>query len=202
LTAAALLVMSVTFRVQIGIRLVLPVVGLAVVGLSSAVVQAWRESSGWGRQVLTAGAGAGVLWTAAAAAMVWPHGLSYVNDLWGGTSRGYVHVSESNYDWGQGLKELARWQREHGVGPLKVWYFGTDPALRTMRFTVVPLHVVPIRGAEDVLAQVRGGNLAVSTTLLYGSKLTEAQWQAAAYLRTRQHVARTTTFLIYDFTEE
>lgn len=45
-TAAALLVMSLTFRVQIGIRLVLPMVRVAMVGLSAAVVQAWRESTG------------------------------------------------------------------------------------------------------------------------------------------------------------
>jgi len=200
--AATLLVWSLTFRVQIGIRLVLPLVALASVGLAAAVVQASRDVSGWAKRVLIAGAGAGVLWTASAAVIVWPNGLSYVNELWGGTSRGYLFVSESNYDWGQGLKELARWQLEHGVGPLKVWYFGTDPALRTMPFTVVPLHVLPIRGGEDVLPQVRGGYLAVSTTLLYGSKLTEAQERAAAYLRTRQPVARTTTFLIYTFIRE
>jgi hypothetical protein len=202
LTAAVLMVMSLTFRVQLGIRLVLPLVALGVVGLAAAGVQASRDLPGRARCLLIAGAGAGVLWTASAALIVWPHGLSYVNELWGGTSRGYLHVSESNYDWGQGLKELARWQRVHGAGPLKVWYFGTDPALRTMPFTVVPLHVLPVRRAEDVLARVRGGYLAVSTTLLYGSKLTEAQWQAAAYLRTRQPIARTMTFLIYDFRQE
>lgn len=66
----------------------------------------------------------------------------------------------------------------------------------------MPLHVLPVRGAEDVLARVRGGYLAVSTSLLYGSRLTEANEQAAAYLRTRQPIARTTTFLIYDFRQE
>jgi hypothetical protein len=202
LTAAALLVLSLTVRVQIGIRLVLPLVALGTVGLAAALVQTSRELSGWAKQLLIAGTGASVLWTALTAVFVWPHGLSYVNELWGGTSRGYLHVSESNYDWGQGLKELARWQRERGVDSLKVWYYGTDPALRALPFTVVPLHILPIRGGENVLAQVRGGYLAVSTTLLYGSRLTEAQERAASYLRTRQPVARTTTFFIYDFREE
>lgn len=133
---------------------------------------------------------------------MWPHGLGYVNELWGGTSRGYLRVSESNYDWGQGLKELARWQREHGVVPLNVWYFGTDPALRTMPLTEFPLHTFPVWGPDDLLARVRGGYLAVNTTLLYGSKLTEAQERAAAYLRPRRPVARTTTFFIYDFRDE
>jgi hypothetical protein len=202
LVAAVLLVLSVTFRVQLGIRLVLPLVALGVVGLAAAVVQASRDLSGWGKHLLIAGAGAGVLWTASAAMIVWPHGLSYVNELWGGTSRGYLVVSESNYDWGQGLKELARWQRTHGAGSLNVWYYGMDPAVMTPPFTMVQLQALPIRGPEDVLARVRGGYLAVGTTFLYGARVTEAQWNAASYLRTRQPVARTMTFLIFDFRQE
>ncbi len=202
LVAAVLLVLSLTFRVQIGIRLVLPLVALGVVGLAAAVVQVSRGLSGWARHLLTAGAGAGILWTVSTAMLVWPHGLSYVNELWGGTSRGYLVVSESNYDWGQGLKDLARWQRMHGVDSLKVWYYGMDPAVWTSPFTLVQLHALPIRGPEDVLARVRGGYFAVGTTFLFGAKITDAQWNAAEYLRTRQPVARTMTFFIYDFRQE
>jgi len=202
LTAAALLVMSVTFRVQIGIRLVLPMVALGVVGLSAAVVQAWRESSGWRRHLLAAGTVAGVVWTASASLAVWPHALSYVNELWGGTSRGYVHVSESNYDWGQGLKELARWQRQHEVAPLDIWYFGSDPMLHRLPLRLVRLHALPIKGPEDVLTQVRGHYLAVGTTLLYGVPMTEAHTHARKFLLAQQPVARTTTFFIYDFRRE
>ncbi|HSD49788.1 MAG TPA: glycosyltransferase family 39 protein, partial [Candidatus Methylomirabilis sp.] len=90
LVTAVLLVLSLTFRVQIGIRLVLPLVALGVVGLAAAVVQASRDVSGWVKRLLIAGAGAGVVWTATAALLVWPHGLSYVNELWGGTARGYL----------------------------------------------------------------------------------------------------------------
>ncbi len=202
LVAAVLLVLSLTFRVQIGIRLVLPLVALGVVGLAAAVVQVSRGLSGWARHLLTAGAGAGILWTVSTAMLVWPHGLSYVNELWGGTSRGYLVVSESNYDWGQGLKDLARWQRMHGVDSLKVWYYGMDPAVWTSPFRLVQLQALPIRGPEDVLARVRGGYLAVGTTFLYGARITDAQWNAAEYLRTRQPVARTMTFFIYDFRQE
>lgn len=202
LTAAALLVMSVTFRVQIGIRLVLPMVGLAVVGLSAAVVQAWRESSGWGRHALTAGAVAGVAWTVSASLIVWPHGLSYVNELWGGTSRGYLYVSESNYDWGQGLKDLAEWQRRNGMVPVDVWYFGTDPALKRLPVREVPLHALPIQVPEDVVSRVKGHYLAVSMSLLYYVTSTEAHRHARAFLLTRKPVARTTTFFIYDFRNE
>jgi hypothetical protein len=203
LTAAFLLLYSLTFRVQIGIRMVLPLVAFAVVGLAASVVRAHGEiAPGWGRHLLAAGAVAGVGWTAAAATLAWPHALSYVNELWGGTPRGYLRVSESNYDWGQGLQELARWQRQNGSVPLNIWYFGTDPGLKRLPFRLVPLHALPIQGPEDVLAQVRGHYLAVSTTLLYGVTMTEGHHQAKAFLLARRPVARTTTFFIYDFTQE
>jgi len=67
----------------------------------------------------------------------------------------------------------------------------------------MPLHTLAINGPEDVLARVRGHYLAVSTTLyceFRGS--TAAAQRAAAFIFTRQPVARTTTYLIYDFTKD
>jgi hypothetical protein len=202
LAAAALLLASVTFRVQIGIRLILPLVALAVVGLGAGAAQACQaQASALRRRLLAAGAAGAVIWTAWASVAVWPNALSYVNELWGGTATGYLRVSESNYDWGQGLKELARWQQDHRAAPVDVWYYGTDPGLRRLPLRLVPLHALPIKGPEDVIAQVRGHYLAVSTTLLYGVTLTESHKQAQALLLMRRPVARTATFLIYDFTE-
>ncbi len=203
LAATALLALSLTYRVQIGIRLVLPLVTLAAVGLAAAVTQACREdASGWKRRTLAAMAGAGVAWTTVAAVAVWPHGLCYTNELWGGTERGYRLLSDSNCDWGQGLKDLARWQRDQGTSLVDVWYFGTDPSLKSLPLREVPLHALPVKRPDDVIARVRGQYLAVSTTLLYGVFSTEAHRQAVAFLRTRRSVARTMTFLIYDFTQE
>ena len=203
IAAAALLVFSLTSRVQTGIRFVLPLVVFALVGLAAAVVQAIREyPPGWKKQALAAVASAGVLWTAASAVAVWPHGLSYTNELWGGTQRGYLLLSDSNYDWGQGLKELARWQRLHGRGPLDVWYFGTDPILRSLPLRGVRFDLPPINGPEDVIARVRGHYLAVGTTWLYGAYIPVDHQQRYAFLRARRPVARTMTFMIYDFTQE
>src|SRR5262249_32407359 len=112
LAAAALLLFSLASRVQIGVRLVLPLVGLAGVGLAGGGWAggrggAWREAeAGRRRRLLAFAAAAGVAWTAVAALAVWPRGQCYANELWGGTARAYRYVSDSNYDWGQGLKEL------------------------------------------------------------------------------------------------
>ncbi len=218
LAALALLAFSLTCRVQIGVRLVLPLVALAVIGLAAAAARASaREGNGWGAlghlraYTITFLVTATVTWTAVAAARVWPHGLCYTNELWGGTANGYLFLSDSNYDWGQGLKELATWQRKHPGAPLAVWYFGMDPALEKLPMQVVKLHSLPIGGPADVKASVRGHYLAVGTSLLHGSVSTtlgssdpqgaESYWRAISFLRGYRPVDRTATFMIYDFTE-
>ena len=104
---------------------------------------------------------------------------------------------------GQGLPELARWERRHGLDMLDVWYFGTDPTLARLPLHIVPLHALPIHKPEDVLPYVRGRLLAVSATLRYGAPgFNEAYRHSTAFLAAHRPVARTTTFLIYDFTNE
>ena len=204
LTAGMLLVMSLNFRVQIGIRLVLPLVAMAAVGLGAAAVEVYRGlSPGTRRRLFAGGLAAALLWAGAATARTWPQGLCYVNELWGGSADGYRWVSESNYDWGQGLPELARWQQQNRVAHLTIWYFGTDPLFERLPMRPIPLHDLPLKGPDDVLAQLRGKVFAVSTTLLHGPGFNLEGYRAAnQFLRARQPVARTSTFFIYDFTHE
>jgi hypothetical protein len=197
--ALALLCFSVVCRVQIGVRFMFPLIALACVGLAVATVQAWRVRGRAWRASLAALLVAGLGWSAGSALRAWPHGLAHVNDLWGGTAEGYRLVSDGNYDWGQGLKDLAGWQRQHGDKPLRVWYFGTDPLLPTLPVRLAHLE----RGApEDVgrhLDELAGTRLAVATTLLYGPDLTAAATAARRRLRAVSPVGRTPTFVIYEF---
>jgi hypothetical protein len=145
----------------------------------------------------------GVGWSAVAAVLVWPHGLCYSNELWGSWRDGYRLASDSNYDWGQGLKELAQWQQQRGVEGLDLWYFGSDPQLGQLPMRAQPLHVMPFEKPEDVASQLAGRYLAVSTTMLYGQTSDPpADAVVKAALARRQPVARTTTYLIYDFTRD
>jgi hypothetical protein len=198
LAAGILLAFSLACRVQIGVRLVLPLVALGIVGLAGAAVRACREGGPAWRRLAAGAAAAGVAWTAASALAVWPEGLCYGNELWGGPSRAYLYVSDSNYDWGQGLKELARWQRQRGLATLDVWPVGPECSFRAMP-AMRPLHLdaLPIRGPADLADRVRGHFLAVSTTTVYGYAIDSP---AAMILRSLRPVDRTSTFLIYDFT--
>jgi hypothetical protein len=200
LCAGLLLVFSLNCRVQIGVRLVLPLVGLAIVGLAAALVETGQALAAPRRGTMFAGLIAlGVAGTGFSAAAIWPEGLCYVNRLWGGWPNGYRLLSDSNYDWGQGVEELRRWSNEHQTGPMNVWYFGGDP-LNQPGLQTLPLHQMPIEKPADVLCRVQGRYLAVSMTLLYG-RISEAPGHrsTAAFLRSCTPVARTTTFFIYDF---
>src|SRR5262245_57859268 len=101
LCALALLVFSLTCRVQIGVRFMFPLIALAVVGLSAALARTTEEmTSRWGKRTLAAATLKCLIWTAASALAVWSNGLCNVNPLWGGTAEGYRLVREANYDWG------------------------------------------------------------------------------------------------------
>ncbi len=207
-----LILFSVAFRVQIGIRLILPLIGFFIVGAAGAAANMIAAvQSGWRRRLAAGAVAACVLWTAAASLIVWPNALCYVNELWGGTTEGYKVLSDSNYDWGQGIGELKDWQQRNGIGNLDVWYFGTDPDRLNGPFHLVSLADGVFNGPDDFIARFRGRYLAVGTTNLYGSYFIvnpdkvqhfEAAQVAIRYLRTIKPVARTMTFLIYHFTDE
>lgn len=113
--------------------------------------------------------------------------------------RGYLRLSDSNHDWGQGLPELAAWQRRRGNPLLAVWYFGKDPRIRTLPVRRKLLQHVRAGTAEDLAAIVGPSYLAVSTTYLYGAPGNPALERLVGFLRRQRPAARTTTFLIYDF---
>jgi hypothetical protein len=205
LAALALLLFSLACRVQTGIRLILPLLVFAAIGAGAGLVVARREmaDSRWRNAVLTACCLGSVTWLLWASWSVWPNGLCYTNELWGGTANGYRCLSDSNYDWGQGLKELAQWQADHQVRNLDILYYGTDSALA--RLPMRPLAVGSLQlGPDHLPAAVQGRTLAVGTSILYGSvsenyedlrNLTES-------LRRLKPVDRTATFLIYRFPSE
>jgi hypothetical protein len=196
IAAFALFLFSFQCRVQIGVRLMLPLVGIAVPGLAAAWTVAWRDlRPGLGRVALGSAMALGLTCSAAEAVAVWPHGLCYVNELYGGTENGYLLISDANYDWGQGIKELARWQQKHAASPLDVWYYGGDPAVDAYGFHHVAFDAKQMPMSQ-VEAALHGRQLAVNTTIVYGALLNGTP--IIDYLRRQTPMARTQTFLIYD----
>ena len=195
-----LLAFSLNCKVQIGIRFMFTLMALLNIALAVAVARSWSDPEGsryvprWFVGVLMAAMAAVSIW-------IWPHGIGFTNQLWGGTEGGYHHLSDSNYDWGQGLPELKEWNRTHnGDATLAIAYFGTDPAILFAPFKPISLYHALETGSPEELRRVAGTRyLAVSTSVLYGNESERLGHMTALHrLRSTRPVGRTQTFLIFD----
>ena len=52
-------------------------------------------------------------WFIASSLYVYPHSMTYFNELVGGPKNGHFHLGNSNVDWGQDLLYLRRWLDRH-----------------------------------------------------------------------------------------
>ena len=104
-----------------GYRYLLPLAAPAIV---------WVSSLAEGRVRSRVFAGVGLAGMLLSVALIHPHELSYFNELVGGPIGGRRVLSDSNLDWGQGAKSLARLQRaDPKLRDLTLFYFGeTEPA--------------------------------------------------------------------------
>lgn len=75
----------------------------------------------WKRGLLVIGL---LAWSVASSLSVYPHSLSYFNELAGGPERGHEHLVDSNIDWGQDLFFFQKWAHRHPEAkPLGLAYF-------------------------------------------------------------------------------
>ncbi len=69
-----------------------------------------------------------LVWSVASAAFVYPHELSYFNELIGGPRNGAKHLVDSNIDFGQDLLFVQEWRARHSdATPLRLSYYGAVP---------------------------------------------------------------------------
>jgi hypothetical protein len=122
LPAAVLFASAMVSGLNIGYRHILPVLPFLLVLFGAAVPTLWpRRAARW---LL----GAGVAATVAVALWIHPHHLAAFNLAVGGPPQGYRYLGDSNLDWGQDLRALARLAAEPGE-PLRWSYAGSaDPA--------------------------------------------------------------------------
>ena len=203
--ALLLLAFTPNCRVQIGIRFVFTLMVFTYITVAAAIARGWSEQPLTGSTRIVPRWFVAVMLAALAgtAAWVWPHGLSYFNQAWGGREAGRELLHDSNYDWGQGLPELRRWNDEHNAGgPICVWYYGSDPDAFHPPLVWANLSWIPVQGESDVRALCPAKYLAVSAAILSNNPApTPPHAARLEWLRTQAPAARTTHFAIYRLRE-
>lgn len=117
--SCAYLAVAMSGPLNIGVRHVLPVLGLACV-CAGAVFGSELSRGATLPRVLGAAAAALLAWNVAA---THPDYIAHFNDLAGGQDRRSWWLADSNVDWGQGLPALARFMRERGIAAIHLKYF-------------------------------------------------------------------------------
>jgi hypothetical protein len=163
---------------------------LAVVWISGlgelAAGRLLSEFAGWRAPLVRALVAIGLIAQAVELATIHPHELSFFNRLGGGTIGGRRILADSNLDWGQGLRSLARLEAKYR--DLTLFYFGdTAPEhygikapcslLMNASFprTLEPVPTAPTPLAAELEVGTR--YVAVSASLQHGP------WGPAGYFR-------------------
>jgi 4-amino-4-deoxy-L-arabinose transferase-like glycosyltransferase len=160
---------SLASTMDIGIRHILPVYPFFVlIAAATAVALArWRS---WGVYA----AGALLLFHVVSSALVFPNYLTYANEAWGGPTNTYRLLTDSNADWGQGLRATKNYLDAHGIKDCWFAHYGwnTNPAY----------YNVPCKPLPESIAHMFGGSLPPvpvrieGTVLVSGSEADGDYW--------------------------
>ena len=109
---------------------------------------------------------ASTAWTITSSLFVYPHTVSYFNELAGGPLHGHRHLLESNIDWGQDLMYLKEWLEQHPeASPLGlVCYSQIDPHSIGIKYWLPPGR----QGRFAPSSRLRPGWYAISVNYLRG----------------------------------
>jgi hypothetical protein len=118
---------SIKSPLNIGIRHILPVLPMVYVLVSGnlAILGQWIKRF-YPRLRFTFHALLFILiiWYFYTNISTFPSYLAYFNEAVGGPENGYKYAVDSNLDWGQDLKRLAKWMEENNIEKIKLDFFG------------------------------------------------------------------------------
>jgi len=139
-----------------------------------------------------------IAWYIASSLAVFPHHLSYFNELIGGPRNGYRYLSDSNIDWGQDLKRLKKAMDRAGLQEIYLSYFGeAEPSYYGIQYqSLLPDGPLPYR---EFQRRPKNKWLAISVKCLQGVSFSDHD--IFAWLKARLPDARVGySILLYDLT--
>jgi Flp pilus assembly protein TadD len=159
--------LAVLSRINIGLRHILPIYPFLFVLIGGTVAQLWQSGT-WFKKTAVALLGLWYLWSSAS---VYPHYLTFFNEIAGGPKNGHRIAVDSNLDWGQDLPGLKEWMDANGVKKIQFLYFGFYGAAEPQYYGIDAVYLPgswvtgdsPVNKSNDVPAY-----LAISATHLYG----------------------------------
>ncbi|MCL5435794.1 MAG: glycosyltransferase family 39 protein [Patescibacteria group bacterium] len=117
---------SISGNLNLGIRHLFPILPLIYILVADQAAHFFANfKTFWGKPIGWSILGLLIFWYALTPLVVFPNYLSYHNEIIGGGKYAYRYFTDSNVDWGQDLKRLVTWTKEHPeITTLKLDYFG------------------------------------------------------------------------------
>ena len=152
LPLALFLGLTMTGRLAIGYRHILPIVPFIIMLAAYAVGGRWQQSV-WPpvqrRPLLRYLLPLLLLWQVVGTVRLFPHYEAYFNEVAGGPENGDQWLVDSNLDWGQDLPALRQLMEERGIEEVNLAYFGTAlPEVYGINYHPLPGFLRFVTGAE------------------------------------------------------
>ncbi|MGO8788369.1 MAG: tetratricopeptide repeat protein [Terriglobia bacterium] len=167
LPPALFMAAALTSGTNMGIRHVLPIYPFLILAAAAGAWTLARRHQVWAIVVAAL-----IAFHLASSLHTLPNYLAYSNELFGGTSQTYQSLSDSNADWGQGLREAGQYLAHRNIKECWLAYFGTaDPAY----------YHLPCKALPDPYLRWWHDPIAVPPETYHGVVLIAATEMAAPY---------------------
>lgn len=156
---------SINANLNIGVRHLLPSFPFTFILVSKAIVDIIHESEGRKKRIIQVMFLILFLWQAISVLKIYPHFLSYANEIVGGPQNLHIYTVDSNLDWGQDLKRLKKWMEKNKIERIYLDYFGGAHPQYYLKDKFLPWN-----GRRDPKELPRPSYLGVSLTFLQGGR--------------------------------
>ena len=152
---------------DIGYRHLLPILPCLFIFTSQLALIKWKTSP-----LRIAAFSAMIIWLIIGSVMIFPHHLTFFNEIAGGPDNGYKILVDSNLDWGQELIGLRNYMAQENIPSVKLSYHGTaDPAAYGVVYEPLPSYPFNQWTSDtvpDILLNPPSGVYAISANNLQG----------------------------------
>lgn len=144
---AIYLAVAMSSGINYGIRHLLPIYPFLIVLVAQA---AWNL----GKRAKALAALVAFLFVchAASSLRAFPNYIPYLNEAWGGPSKTHDLLTDSNVDWGQGLKAMKQYIDQHHIKDCWFAYFGST--IMDVSYYGIPCKILPPAFAASISMKV------------------------------------------------